>query len=139
MRPTVRPKGKLFLIVDDDVSVQSTITRIVETGGNRVRSASGPEEAFQLSREAAPDAIFWNHLLPEAQGEKEVLRALKAQPAWAGRLIIMTGRIPSDSMKDFLRTHRLLLLFKPVCIEEVQEAVRQVLAGEFDQEALTLR
>jgi CheY-like chemotaxis protein len=133
-----RPQGKVFLIVDDEDASRATITQIAEVGGNRVWTAGSAKETLALKSALRPDAVFWDLDLPDVRKESGLLNALEAHPTWRHRLIVTSAREVSSDARKFLQDHRMLLLYKPVCIEEVQEALRQVLAGEFDQNALTL-
>lgn len=138
-RPTGRPTGKLFLIVDNDLSVLNTIGQIIEIGGNRVLTVASAEGGMTAAGDRVPDIVFWDLHLPDANGKDGLRALLQSHPEWAGHLIATSDRVETGEVETFLRNGRILLLYKPVCIEEVQEAVGQVLAGRYDQNAVILR
>ncbi len=78
----------LVLVVDDDPAVHDLLGRHLRRDGYRVASATSGAEALAKSREARPDAITLDVLMPEMDGWA-VLSELKEDPALATIPVIM--------------------------------------------------
>lgn len=76
-RPSAaRPSSGRLLVVDDDAQNLELLRRHLERQGYAVRSADGGEAALSAAREAAPDLILLDVVMPGLDGY-ETLRRLK--------------------------------------------------------------
>jgi signal transduction histidine kinase/CheY-like chemotaxis protein len=67
------------LVIDDEQAVHALLERELAGRGYRVMHAAGGREGLRLAREARPDAITLDVIMPEFDGWA-VLRELKADP-----------------------------------------------------------
>jgi len=85
------------LVIDDDRDLLSLIRRTLEfTAGWDVRTAPSGAAGLELAREARPDVIVVDLMMPEMDGY-EVCRRLKADAATAGTpIVLLTARRDLD-------------------------------------------
>ena len=72
-----------LLVVDDDPHVCELLRRLLARFGHAVSCAGSGAEALATLREAAPDLVILDWMMPEIDGA-EVLRRLRADPATSG-------------------------------------------------------
>ena len=63
----------LILIIDDDSSVRGTMKRILERDGHEVREAEDRAVGLKLFREAHPDVVVTDLLMPEKDGIETIM------------------------------------------------------------------
>jgi len=74
--------GKRALIVDDSRSARVILSRMLEQQGLAVDTAESAEQALEYLRQARPDVIFMDHLMPGMDGFQAV-QTIKADPRTA--------------------------------------------------------
>jgi CheY-like chemotaxis protein len=72
-------RAATVLVIDDEQAVHALLERELALRGYRVVHAAGGREGLRLAREARPDAITLDVIMPEFDGWA-VLRELKADP-----------------------------------------------------------
>jgi DNA-binding response OmpR family regulator len=82
-----RPKAKI-LCVEDDISLQKSLSFILWKEGYQVLCAQTGEEALELARKERPDLILLDLILPGIDGYK-VCSILKKNPSTADILVIL--------------------------------------------------
>ena len=87
-QPEAPPGTSSVLVIDDDLSVHELVSRVLTKEGFRVLTAASGEEGLRLAREARPDAITLDVLMPSVDGWA-VLAALKADPELAEIPVVM--------------------------------------------------
>jgi len=80
--------GTRMLVVDDSPTICAVLGRMLEKDGYAVQKAADGESALELAREAQPDLIFLDIVLPGINGFA-VLRALRHDPRTARIPIVM--------------------------------------------------
>ncbi len=90
-----RPKA--ILLVDDDNGTLKFVARILENEGFRVTTAHDGETALEKVREAPPDLVLSEILLPHKNGY-QVCRAIKEDKVLASLPVVFlsTKSQPSD-------------------------------------------
>jgi DNA-binding response OmpR family regulator len=92
----------LVLVVDDDASVRSAITAML-TGDYDVVTAADGDEALELVRTAAPDAVLCDVAMPGMDGW-ELTRELRTRPATLHLpIVLMTGADDRNAELEGLR------------------------------------
>ncbi|MGA2088449.1 MAG: response regulator, partial [Stellaceae bacterium] len=85
MRPSV-------LVVEDETALLTLLRYNLEKEGFTVSSAHDGEEALLQLKEAKPDAVLLDWMLPRVSGI-EVCRQIRRTPAWKDLpVIILTAR-----------------------------------------------
>lgn len=117
-----------ILLVQDDDSVRRSYRVNLELDGFTVVEASNGEEALRLARQAPPDLIVLDLMLPivdgwHALGELKTDKELSPVP-----VVILTGSAEESEELRALERGALAFLGKPIDIEDLLVAVRRVFA-----------
>jgi CheY-like chemotaxis protein len=112
------------LIVDDDVSVRSSMVRLLTARGFRVEAA-GPAEALRVASKIVPDVILLDLHMPGVGGV-EVARRIKASAKLAHiPLIAISATMPSP---DPVLPMFDLFLAKPCAAAQLLAAIESMLS-----------
>jgi DNA-binding NarL/FixJ family response regulator len=95
---------KTILIVDDDVTLKTVLTRYLEHRGYTVRHASSGVEALAVFERYAPDLIVSDVIMPYMDG-LEFCRRLRTMPA--GRLVPFLFLSSCDDIEDRIQGHQI--------------------------------
>ena len=88
-----------ILLVDDSKFLRLATERALARAGYAVTSAGDGEQALAMAREAMPDLILLDMLLPKMTG-LDVLKALKKDPATAKiPVVALTGLSPKNAAR----------------------------------------
>jgi CheY-like chemotaxis protein len=74
--------GKRALIVDDSRSARVILSRMLEGYGLAIDATESAEQALEYLKEARPDVIFMDHLMPGMDGF-QAIQAIKSNPLTA--------------------------------------------------------
>lgn len=80
--------SKRALIVDDSRSARVILSRMLEGYGLEVDSSESAEQALEFLRQARPDVIFMDHLMPGMDGF-QAIQAIKGNPDTATIPVVM--------------------------------------------------
>jgi DNA-binding response OmpR family regulator len=123
-RPSDSSTRPIVLVVDDDATVVATIARYLEHGGMTAISATTGIEALARAREACPDLIVLDRMLPELDG-MSVCRILRAESAVP--IIMLTARAAEHERLEGLDLGADDYVVKPFSPRELVARVRAVL------------
>lgn len=84
-------KHKKILIVDDDENIIQTLKMRLEVNGYKVFTASDGVEGLERAKEAEPDLILLNIMMPRLNGIMTTLRLKGIGQTKSIPIIIMTG------------------------------------------------
>ncbi len=73
---------KTILLADDEYAIVEALTALLLDEGYGVVTAGNGEEALARLREVTPDLVILDVMMPRLDG-REVLRLMRATPAWA--------------------------------------------------------
>ncbi len=113
------------LIVDDEPSICSALTRLLERSGMIARAARSSEEAYAAIRVAPIDVLVVDYRLGGQRGDELFRRLVSIDPSLAGRVIYMTGDIGEIALTMIERTGAPLLI-KPFEIGTLVDLIRDV-------------
>ena len=110
----------IVLVVDDDASVRSALSRFLTAAGYTVRAAENGREALDLlAAGAQPSLLVLDLMMPEMTG-LELIPALRSQARWVDiPIIVLTGTKGYSAAE--LQVDAVLL--KPFNAVDVQAAV----------------
>lgn len=80
--------SKRALIVDDSRSARVILSRMLEGYGLQVDTSESAEQALEFLRQARPDVIFMDHLMPGMDGF-QAIQAIKGNPDTATIPVVM--------------------------------------------------
>lgn len=106
-------KQPTVLIVDDEVSVAETLSLILQAHGYQTIVAHSGESAVLLAREAAPDALVCDIVMPGMSGIETAIEIRGLCPVC--RILLISGQMLSDELLDKARAdgHDFEVLAKP--------------------------
>jgi DNA-binding response OmpR family regulator len=119
-----------ILVIDDDVMVRHTITKILRHGGHEVVTAEDGVRGMAAFRKEHPDLVITDIIMPEQEGIATITQIRRE--ARDTKIIAVSGggRIGNT---DFLSMAQKLgandILAKPFLPEELMGRVRSCLAG----------
>jgi len=118
---------KKILIVDDEADIVEILQFVLETGGYECITAFDGEEGLKLAKEAAPDLIILDVMMPKINGYK-ISRLLKFDAKYKDIPIFMlTARSQEEDKIIGEETGADEYITKPFQIEYVLEKVKSYL------------
>src|SRR5512139_3806370 len=117
-----------ILIVDDDVTIRSTMEAILEDEGYSVDSAANGKEAIKKTQEQIYNLALLDIRLPDMEGV-ELLKLLK-DGVPRTRKIMVTGYPSMQNAISALNKNADAYLRKPVEVETLLATVKQQLAEQ---------
>ena len=122
------------LLIDDDAEVRDAFARILEKSGFEVTRVDGAHPAFDALETGSFDAIVCDVILPKLDGTTFYEDLAERYPKMAERVLFVTGWSGDDKVIRLLKYTGRPFLNKPVELEDLVGAVREVaeLAGASD-------
>ena len=117
-----------MLIVDDDVSVTDTFSRMLRLEGYEVWAALSADEGLTLAQTHRPHAVILDLRMPLTSG-LQFLRAIRAIPGLTNTPVaIVTGDYYlDDAQSNEIRDLGAELRYKPLWLEELVTLARELL------------
>jgi CheY-like chemotaxis protein len=117
-----------ILIVDDDVSVTDTFSRMLRLEGYEVWAALSADEGLGLAQTHRPHAVILDLRMPLTSG-LQFLRAIRAIPGLTNTPVaIVTGDYYlDDAQSNEIRELGAELRYKPLWLEELVTLARELL------------
>jgi CheY-like chemotaxis protein len=122
---------KRILIIDDEIEVRSTLSRILTQAGFEVTLAANGEEATRVCRQQAIDMIVVDMVMPEKDGLETLMEIRRGSPQT--RIIAMSGaprRKVMDPLSVASKVGAVATLTKPFTPKEFLSSVLQNLPTE---------
>jgi CheY-like chemotaxis protein len=128
---SVHPQSlKAVLVVDDDKQLASALQWILADENYLVDVAYDGEEALLKVKVHEYDVVICDLLMPRLRGDEFYFRATELRPALAERFIFITGFAADSENKRFLSEQGQRHLVKPFQIDQLIDAVKELLATE---------
>lgn len=134
--PPRRADGQVgeVLVIDDEVAVRATLSRMFRRSGWRVREASRGEEALLAllgeDGEPLPDVIFCDLRMPGLSGQQVHDALFTARPELLRRFAFVTGDVIGDGAARYLIESGRPVLEKPFTIAEAAAVVERILSTD---------
>ena len=119
----------VILVVDHEPAVRTTIGRLLERAGYRVRTAATGDEALAFVRREHFDAVVCDVYLTGLSGARLCEEIWLAAPELAGRLIVASGELTSDEMDTLVSRTGLPSVRKPFTAADLLRAVGAICAA----------
>lgn len=123
---------KTVLVVEDHPETSDLLRSILEDEGYRVLVAFSGKEAVQVARAARPNVITLDLALPDEDGW-EVARELQSYRDTQKIPIIVISAYTRE-LEEPLRTRIARIITKPFYIQQIVNAVQEVLSKQGDGE-----
>jgi len=115
------------LVIEDEAPLRANIVRILSAEGYRVAAAADGDEGIRRVREARPDLVICDILMPRLDGFG-VLAALRSQPETAAiPFIFLTASADKEDLARGLQSGANEYVTKPFKIADLLAAVRRLL------------
>jgi CheY-like chemotaxis protein len=126
--PAKQESAPRILIVDDDVSVTDTFSRMLRLEGYEVWAALSADEGLNLAQTHRPHAVILDLRMPLTSG-LQFLRAIRAIPGLTNTPVaIVTGDYYlDDAQSNEIRELGAELRYKPLWLEELVTLARELL------------
>jgi len=119
-----------ILIADDDQSILDVLAYNLEAEGFDVITARDGEEAWQLARDACPDLVVLDVMMPERDG-LDVLTSLKAHPRTKDiPVVLLTAKTTDAEVWQGWRAGADYYITKPFVLDELLHFVELLLRPE---------
>jgi len=119
-----------ILAVDDSLTIRKALELILVPAGYQVAFAASGAEALAIARQAPPDVLLLDFILPDLRGS-DVCRSLREEAATAALPVVLIsarGAEIEQAFRDLPNVVR--YLGKPFTPDEVLTAVTDALAAE---------
>jgi DNA-binding NtrC family response regulator len=116
---------KHVLIVDDDNSVRSTLSKYLLTKKYRIEEASSGKSAIKMAEEYEFDVVLLDHMMPGMKGVDVLLELKKVSPHT--KVIIMTGFGTINTAIDAIRKGASEFIQKPFDFSELETLIKRCL------------
>ena len=119
---------KTILFIEDEPTIQKSISRFLEKEGYEVKSALDGEIGLETAKKVKPDLILLDLILPKKDGF-EVLKELKKEEATKNiPVIALTNLEESNNIERVLSLGATAYLIKAnYKLEEIVEKIKQIL------------
>jgi CheY-like chemotaxis protein len=117
---------KHILVVDDNVELAQTYQELFEAHGYKASIAANGVLALKLLLNAEFDAILCDLSMPQLEGDMFYLTVERVRPQLARRFVFVTGNAGNPKYEAFLKNVECPVLYKPVSIDKLLEALRGV-------------
>jgi two-component system, OmpR family, response regulator len=126
--PSAAKPAARILIVDDDVSVTDTFSRMLRLEGYEVWAALSADEGLTLAQAHGPHAVILDLRMPLTSG-LQFLRAIRAIPGLTSTPVaIVTGDYYlDDAQAAEIKALGAELRYKPLWLEELVTLARELL------------
>lgn len=126
--------NETILIVDDDVEIRRSVSRMLERLGYRVHQAEGPEEALDLVRRRPVDVLVADVILPLMSGLTLAHRVSSVRPGV--RVLYMSGYTTEEALGDQeLSPSAVDFIQKPFTVGTMAGKLRELLGRPAPAEA----
>ncbi len=124
--PSFTAPAAKVLIVDDNEMNLAVFVSLLKATKVQIDSATGGNEALELTRQKKYDCIFMDHMMPNPDGIEtmQMIRADEDNPNRSVPEIALTANAVSGSMEMYLEAGFDGYLSKPVDPYELEEAVK---------------
>jgi len=114
-----------ILIIDDEVNLRETLTRILQQAGYRATSVENGAEGLKLLEETKFALVFLDIRLPEKDGLQVLAKIRKLD--WSLPVIFLTGHGTLESAMEAVRLGATDYILKPVDPDVLLARVRIIL------------
>jgi len=134
-------KGKLVLLVDDNLDMRQYVSRLLTTAGYRVAFATDGHEGYEMARRSTPDLILSDVMMPGLDGFGLVAKLREDGATRTTPVILLSARAGEEAKVEGIRSGADDYLIKPFSARELLARVEAnlELAGSRRATARVLR
>jgi two-component system NtrC family sensor kinase len=116
-----------ILVIDDDPSIVSALSRLLQRDGHTVETADNGQQALERLREHPYDLILCDLRMPDLDGPAFYDILTRQSPSMCPRIIFLTGDTLNLESQAFLERSGRLWMPKPCNAAEVRRIIAQVM------------
>lgn len=124
---TISPQNLHIMIIDDETSVLSVLTRTLKRAGYQVDAAGNGTSALAYLEKTRYDLILCDMRMPDLNGTELYWKVMEKDPEMAKRIIFTTGDVVSPSTRQFFEETSAVYLAKPFELKQLVEYVHHIL------------
>ena len=114
--------AKKILIVEDDAILRKILALGLTTAGYETLTAANGEEAIPLVQQEKPDIIMADLHMPVMDGLR-FLRWLRGEAAITTPVVVFTGSVQADILREAKEAGATIILRKPVKTAKLLETL----------------
>lgn len=96
------PPGVLIFVVDDELSIASSLALILKSQGYRVQFFTDPVKALEAASSETPDLLITDAIMPVLSGVELAIRMKVLCPGF--KVLLLSGQIPNTDQLAQART-----------------------------------
>lgn len=128
LRTAVPSASGYVLVAEDDEAVRRVATRILKSGGYRVKSVGDGMAAYHALEEESFDLVLMDVVMPGLSCREAIERARQARPGI--RILLSSGYTVGEAVNELVNLSGLQILRKPYDPSQMLRAVSAALAVE---------
>jgi twitching motility two-component system response regulator PilH len=117
-----------ILVVDDSPTAVKLISGALTQAGFQVRTAADGEQALALAREAVPDVVVLDIILPKQNGYEVCRRLKQDERTAAAKVVLLSSKTHAADRQWGLRQGADAYLTKPVQPQELMACIEALTA-----------
>jgi excisionase family DNA binding protein len=118
--------GPLVLLVDDDVKVRELVRVNLELEGYVVREAGGADEGLSAIKEAKPDLILLDVMMPHVDGWEMLRRVQEQYGAGVIPVVMFSGKVDEESQAKAASSGAQAFVGKPFDVQHLIDQTKQI-------------
>jgi excisionase family DNA binding protein len=118
--------GPLVLLVDDDVKVRELVRVNLELEGYVVREAGGADEGLSAIKEAKPDLILLDVMMPHVDGWEMLRRVQEQYGAGVIPVVMFSGKVDEESQAKAASSGAQAFVGKPFDLQHLIDQTKQI-------------
>src|SRR3989339_1158933 len=121
---------KTILIVDDSAMIRRIVSQLVQQLGHQAITAENGLEGYELATRSNPDMIIMDIEMPVMDGFEATWRIKADQRTAHIPVAFFTTLGSEENIKQAREAGSVGFLNKPICKEELDQAIRDILGTE---------
>ncbi len=126
----LRDENPIVLVIEDDLSIQKTVEKILKKEHLNVLAAYNGLDALGILKATIPDLILMDVIMPEMDGEQTLRAIRKRIPSELVPVMMVTGNSDPNIIRKFLKLGCQNYIVKPVAGKTLVEKVDIYLRGQ---------
>jgi DNA-binding response OmpR family regulator len=114
-----------ILVIDDEAALRRLVARILRAEGHAVREAPNGREGLRLFREARPDLVITDIVMPDQEGIETILELRREEPDFP--ILAISGGGEGIYLRMAAGVGATETLAKPFGADELVAAVEKLL------------
>lgn len=114
------------LVIEDERGLNETLRLHLADQGHTAKGAYTCRDGLRMCREEQPEIVLLDQQLPDGTG-LDILTALRADPAFSGSVIMMTGIHDLELAIRAIQAGAFDFIYKPVPLDELHHVLNKVI------------